>query len=207
MRIVTANELQGWLDQGEVLEKDSRGPKVIKLADGDLLKIFRSRRTLMGRLRPDAQRFEKHAQHLRKLGIRTPDINACYWIDPSQRISACLYRPLEGTPLDKLFHRSREDFDKLLPELATYIRKLHRSGIYFRSLHLGNILRTPENDFGLIDFLDIRFKGRPLGRLLIRRNFQHLQSYLQRRKVPDFPWERLMRCYEESSASHPTDRG
>ena len=45
MRIVTANELQDWLSQVDVLEKDSHGPKVIRLPDGELLKIFRSRRT------------------------------------------------------------------------------------------------------------------------------------------------------------------
>jgi hypothetical protein len=44
MRIVTANLLQDWLAQGDVLEKDSRGPKVVSLPNGTLLKIFRSRR-------------------------------------------------------------------------------------------------------------------------------------------------------------------
>ena len=58
MRIVTANELQDWLSQGELLEKDSHGPKVVRLPDGSLLKIFRSRRNpLLARLRPDARRF------------------------------------------------------------------------------------------------------------------------------------------------------
>ena len=51
MRIVTANELQDWLSQGELLEKDSHGPKVVRLPDGSLLKIFRSRRNpLLARL-------------------------------------------------------------------------------------------------------------------------------------------------------------
>jgi RIO-like serine/threonine protein kinase len=87
----------------------------------------------------------------------------------------------------------------LLPELAAYILKLHQLGIYFRSLHLGNVLRTPDGGYGLIDFLDIRFKRAPLGRLLVRRNFRHLQSYLQRRKVQGFPWEELLAAYEEQS--------
>lgn len=200
MRIVTAKEFQDWLSHGEVLEKDSHGAKVIRLADGKLLKIFRSRRLpLLARLRPDAVRFDDRANRLQVLGIQTPSICETVWIDRSKLISACLYEPLAGQPLDRLFRDSREQFDLLLPQLAAYIHRLHQRGIYFRSLHLGNILRTPNDDFGLIDFLDIRFKSRPLGRMLIRRNFQHLSNYLQRRKVQNFPWEELVAAYKAAS--------
>jgi serine/threonine protein kinase len=200
MRIVTANELQDWLSQGELLEKDSHGPKVIRLPDGTLLKIFRSRRNpLLARLRPDARRFAERASRLQAMAIATPSIRECAWIDRDKAVSACLYEPLAGQPLDKLFREQRAEFDRLLPQLAAYILKLHRLGIYFRSLHLGNILLTPDGSFGLIDFLDLRFKGRPLGRMLVRRNFQHLQRYLQRRKVANFPWNELLAAYEAAS--------
>ncbi len=202
MRIVTANELQDWLSQGELLEKDSHGPKVVRLPSGLLLKIFRSRRApLLARLRPDARRFADRASRLQALGIQTPRIDELCWIDRDKAVSACLYQPLEGEGLDKLFRDSRAEFDRLLPQLAAYIHLLHQRGIYFRSLHLGNILRTPDGGFGLIDFLDIRFKHRPLGRQLVRRNFRHLHSYLQRRKVQDFPWDALMAAYEAASSS------
>ncbi|MBD9482756.1 toluene tolerance protein [Pseudomonas sp. PDM14] len=200
MRIVTANELQDWLSQGELLEKDSHGPKVVRLSNGQLLKIFRSRRTpLFARLRPDARRFAERATHLQQLGIHTPKIVELCWIDRDKAVSACLYQPLQGRPLDKIFRDARDEFDSLLPTFAAYIRHLHELGIYFRSLHLGNILHTPDGSFGLIDFLDIRFKGRPLGRGLIRRNFQHLHNYLQRRKVENFPWDDLLKAYEAAS--------
>lgn len=196
MRIVTANLLQDWLAQGDVLEKDSRGPKVVSLPNGTLLKIFRSRRPLLAQLRPEARRFADHAERLQKLGIRTPLINDCFWLDRRQAVSACLYMPLPGTSLDHLFFKQPEAFTALLPRLAAYIHQLHQSGIYFRSLHLGNILLTPDDDFGLIDFLDIRFKKRPLSRMLIKRNFRHLQNYLQRRKIQNFPWSELTDQYD-----------
>ena len=202
MRIVAANELQDWLRQGELLEKDSRGAKVVRLPNGQLLKIFRSRRMpLIARLRPDASRFAERASRLRTLGIKTPEIKECGWIDRNNAVSFCLYQPLEGTPLDALFHDSRKEFDTLIPQLASYIHHLHQLGIYFRSLHLGNILLTADGGFGLIDFLDIRFKGRPLGRMLIKRNFQHLHGYLVRRKVKDFPWSELTDAYAQVSKS------
>lgn len=202
MRIVTAKELQDWLSHGEVLEKDSHGPKVVRLSNGQLLKIFRSRRLpLLARLRPEAIRFDDRARRLQALGIHTPTIHETCWIDRAKLISACLYEPLAGEPLDRLFRENRQEFDLLLPQLAAYIHQLHQRGIYFRSLHLGNILRTPDATFGLIDFLDVRFKGRPLGRTMVRRNFRHLQSYLERRKVQGFPWSELMHHYEAASSA------
>ena len=92
MRIVTANELQDWLSQGELLEKDSHGPKVVRLPDGSLLKIFRSRRNpLLARLRPDARRFAERAERLQALGIATPDIRECAWIVSANGCSPARY--------------------------------------------------------------------------------------------------------------------
>lgn len=202
MRIVTANQWQDWLRLGEVLEKDSFGPKVLRLPDGDLLKIFRSRRNpLLVRLNPEARRFADRAIRLQAMDIQTPRIRECFWVNRDELVSACLYEPLRGQPLDKLFHTQRAEFDRLLPQLAAYIFKLHLMGIYFRSLHLGNILHTPDGSFGLIDFLDLHFKRRPLGPMLVRRNFSHLRSYLQRRKVEGFPWDELMRHYAEAASN------
>lgn len=197
MRIVTANQMQDWLTEGTVLEKDSHGPKVISLASGELLKIFRSRRhPFLVRLTPDAQRFYQQSCRLRERGISTPQVNDVFWVEPAKGVSACLYQPLPGTPLDSLYKQSFDAFMNLLPELAGYIHSLHQRGIYFRSLHLGNVLRTPDQGFGLIDFLDTRFKRKPLSKSMVRRNFQHLQNYLRRSKISDFPWEELMRAYE-----------
>lgn len=202
MRIVTAQELESWLAGGKVLEKDAKGVKVVLLTDGRLLKIFRSRRNpLLARLRPDAKRFFERANRLQALGIRTPIVNEYCWLDKPKGVSACLYQPLDGESLDKLFRLSGPAFREMLPKLAGYIRMLHCRGIYFRSLHLGNILQTPDGEFGLIDFLDIRFKRRPLSRHLVKRNFAHLRSYLIRRKVTNFPWDELLACYERASNS------
>ncbi|WP_434607945.1 lipopolysaccharide kinase InaA family protein [Pseudomonas sp. R1-7] len=196
MRIVTANQLQDWLSRGEVLEKDARGAKVLKLNDGDILKIFRSRRhPLLVRLMPDAQRFARCGERLRERGVSTPCVKDCFWIDRSAGISGCLYSPLEGSALDKIFLNERGRFDELLPQLAAYIFKLHQQGIYFRSLHLGNILLVREHRFGLIDFLDTRFRRPPLSARLVQRNFHHLRRYLARSKISDFPWDELMRHY------------
>ena len=196
MRIVPANELKQWLDEGEVLEQDGRGPKVLCRPDGQLLKIFRPRRRLwFARLRPPALRFADHARRLADCSIAAPQISECFWLDRQQAISACLYFPLPGQSLDRLYRENHSEFEALLPELAAFIRSLHQHGIYFRSLHLGNILSLPDGGFGLIDFLDMRFKRGPLSSRLARRNLEHLRSYLRRNHIDDFPWERLLQAY------------
>jgi hypothetical protein len=198
MQIVAAKQLQQWLEEGEIIEQDGRGPKVLRMPDARLLKIFRPRRRLwLARLQPQAQHFAENAARLTALGLRTPQIGECLWLDQRLAISACFYQPLPGQSLDRIFRQQRGDFDALLPELAAFISQLHRLGIYFRSLHLGNILRLPDGSFGLIDFLDVHFKRGALNAWQVRRNFQHLQGYLTRSKIDDFPWQRLMQLYKE----------
>lgn len=207
MRIVTANEMHLWLNQGHCIEQDGRGPKVVALADGRLLKIFRPRRRLwLSRLRPQARRFADNATKLNALGIRTPEITDLGWFDKKLAASFCLYQPLPGETIDKIYRRERERFMALLPSLARFIRELHHKGIYFRSLHLGNILLLPEGDFGLIDFLDLRLKSKPLSRAMIRRNLQHLRNYLKRSSAEDFPWSKLLQLYTEAE-SDSSNRG
>lgn len=200
MRIVTANELQHWLNNGEVVEKDGRGPKVIQLTDGNFLKIFRSKRPLLARWRPEAERFARNAQALRNLGIATPELLDCLWIEPARGVSACLYRPLAGTSLESLAKQQSNQLDALLPGFAAYIRHLHQNGIYFRSLHLGNVLSLPDGSFGLIDFLDLRLKRAPLAKSLIKRNFAHMRNYLSRRRIDSFPLDKLLAYYEQASS-------
>lgn len=197
MRTVAAHELEEWLTQGQLLEQDSHGPKVLCLGDGSILKIFRSRKhPLMARCRPEASRFARNARRLAQRGIRTPKLLEQLWINPAQGVSACRYQPLAGQTLEQLYRQSPEQLVPLIPELAAYILHLHRQGIYFRSLHLGNILYQPGQPFGLIDFLDIRFSWLPLNRWQVKRNFAHLQSYLQRRRVEHFPFSQLLTHYE-----------
>lgn len=196
MRIVAAQELKNWLATGRVLEKDARGPKVVELADGLFLKVFHTRRhPLLARLQPAAQRFAQNAVRLRQLGIHAPEILESFWLDRRAGLSACLYHPLPGQSIEHLYNQAPEQAGNLLPSLAGFIRQLHQRGIYFRSLHLGNILLLPENAYGLIDILDLQFKRRALNRWLIQRNFQHLRHYLLRRKLVAFPVDELIAHY------------
>lgn len=205
MRIVTAQELENWLTNGKVLEKDARGPKVVALESGLYLKIFYTRRnSLLARLMPSARRFQRNTETLQACGIAAPQVNETFWINRTRGLSACLYHPLPGQSLEQLYFQDRNGFMMRLPSIAAFIQLLHKRGIYFRSLHLGNILELPSGQFGLIDCLDLQRKRGPLSPSLVRRNLIHLQSYLQRRGLlPDFPWLELIAAYQDNPENAP----
>lgn len=198
MRIVTARELENWLASGKVLEQDSRGPKVIRMSDEQILKFFRPRRRYwLARLMPQASRFKHNAARLAHFDIPVPQVGECFWLDKSQAVSGCSYIPLPGHSLEQIYRKSRSEFAAMLPAFAAFIHALHQRGIYFRSLHLGNVLQLPDGSFGLIDFLDLHFKRAPLAQRLVARNLEHMRSYLQRNEMADFPWNELQTAYAQ----------
>ncbi len=157
-----------------VIESDAYGDKVLLLANGTYLKLFRVKRLLTSaRLLPYSKRFSKNALKLVKLGVPTVTTIEVYRI-PSIHRTAVHYYPLTGITLRNL----PNGVDLILAgKLGKFIRKLHDKGIYFRSLHFGNIVLTPENQLGLIDISDMKIYKEPLCEKLRLRNFQHSARY------------------------------
>jgi len=135
---------------------------------------------------------------LRQIGIAAPDVRDVFWLDASRGLSGCLYTPLPGESIESLHCRSPNETRELLPALAAFVRTLHNRGVYFRSLHLGNILYLGHSKFGLIDVLDMQFKRGPLNRWLVRRNLAHLTKHLHRHEVPGFPLNILLDYYDRN---------
>lgn len=163
-----------------VLEQDSFGPKVYQLRDGNMLKLFRRKRLLSSALlRPHSQRFCVNADALQARNIPTLQPLALYRLD-DPAWTAVLYRPLPGETLSQLLRDDASLWQTLLPQLASFIGHLHASGVYFRSLHLGNIVRTPDGTLGLIDIADLQLRRQPLSQRLIRRNREHFDKYLRK---------------------------
>lgn len=67
--------------------------------------------------------------------------------------------------------------DTLVVQLGKFIAELHAKGIYFRSLHLGNIVLTPDGQLGLIDIADMDIYPWKLWFSTRLRSFRHLTRY------------------------------
>ena len=156
-----------------VLERDRYGEKVLALADGSYLKLFRRKRLISSAAwYPYAQRFADNAQALAEREIPCPEVTGLYRI-PSLRRDAVRYRPLEGRTLRQLLAEGTAAPD-LRARLGAFVAGLHAAGIYFRSLHLGNIVLTPAGALGLIDIADLRAVPRALPAHRRRRDLQHM---------------------------------
>lgn len=157
-----------------LIERDAHGDKVLCLANGRYLKLFRRKRLISSAAwYPYAQRFADNAQTLQQRNIPCPQVISVLRI-PSIRRDAVHYHPLPGVNIRHVLRSGSAPID--LPEqLGHFVARLHAQGIYFRSLHLGNIVLTTEGTLGLIDLADLRAYDRPLRLSERRRNLERLR--------------------------------
>ncbi|WP_433997885.1 hypothetical protein [Endozoicomonas sp.] len=180
MQRLSSTAYKALTEGAEVIEQDHFGYKVLKLKDKTFLKLFRVKSTISSAwLRPYSVRFARNASELIARGIQTVDIIECYRLERYKN-TAVHYQPLPGQTLRQVFPALDEGETRLLAEqVAQYIAHLHEQGIYFRSLHMGNILKLPDGTLGLIDIADMRFSRSSLKEELRLRNLHHLARYEQ----------------------------
>ncbi len=143
--------------------------KVLKTPDGLYIKLFKLKRKISsGLLYPYSVRFARNARRLNGMGIPSVNVTRTFFV-PSQRLHCVVYEPLLGTT----FYDMDLNEDRL-HQLGEFIAHLHHKGVYFRSLHLGNVVQTPAGELGLIDVADLSFKKRPLKKGERKRNWVHI---------------------------------
>nr|WP_246262297.1 toluene tolerance protein [Aromatoleum evansii] len=187
-----------------VIEADQRGEKVLRLADGSFLKLFRRKRFLSSALFfPPADCFRRNAEALAARDIPCPQVLETYAID-SERKTAVRYWPLPGDTIRSLLPGlGAEERSALLLRLAGFIARLHDEGIYFRSLHLGNVLLMPDGGFGLIDVSDMSVQRGPISRHKRVRNFRHVFRYkADTRFVNEIGGSHFLAAYNFDSTIH-----
>lgn len=170
--LLTDKALDGYLANAEILESDARsGIKVAKLADGNMLKFFRVKRWYSSaRLFSYARSFCRNSERLRALNIPTVKIIQLFHYEDSER-TAVLYEPLAGLTFMQLL-KNEDLAEARVSDLGKFIAHLHEIGVYFRGLHLGNIVLTPEGQLGLIDISEMTISPFRLSQHRRLRNFE-----------------------------------
>ncbi|WAC20421.1 hypothetical protein OVA24_03390 [Luteolibacter sp. SL250] len=183
------------LESSTVLMRDRYGPKVIATPDGGIMKLFRRKRLLSSALwNPYAKRFAKNAARLTQMGIPTVEVTGL-WRIPSLKKDAVAYKRLEGESL-----RDLGKTPELFGKLAAFVSGLHEKGVFFRSIHFGNILEMPDGRLALIDMADLTFKGRPLTPNERLRNFGHLTKYKEDQEpLEAFGVKRFIQLYHQAA--------
>ncbi|AZF50985.1 Oligosaccharide repeat unit polymerase Wzy [Pseudomonas sp. R4-34-07] len=186
-----------------VIEADGLGPKVLRLEDGSFLKLFRPRRWYTsGSFNPYSERFASNSEQLRTLGIPAPHILGLYSLPDAS--SAVAYTPLPGLTLRQALQSLDSSLrESLVERFGRFMAQLHERGVYFRSLHLGNVLLMDDGEFGLIDVADLRIYPSPLRYALRQRNLRHMQRYPQDRNwLFETHFEQLVKGY--ATVASPT---
>ena len=167
----------------QIIEKDGSGPKVLRLENGTFLKLFRARSSFTsGSFNPYSQRFAVNSERLQAMGIPAPTILDLYILNDGS--SAVLYQPLSGQTLRQVLQSvdSMAVRQALVERFGKFLAQLHDKGVYFRSLHLGNVLLLDDGEFGLIDIADMRIFPSSLRLALRQRNLRHMQRYPEDRR-------------------------
>lgn len=163
--------LDAWLTNANILEQDGFGVKVAQLADGNMLKLFRvKRRVSSARFFSYARSFCRNAKRLAALSIPTVQVTQLFHCENALR-TAVLYVPLQGATLMQLLKKG-DLTETHVQALGQFIAHLHDAGIYFRGLHLGNIVLTPDGQLGLIDISEMTISPIRLSAKRRLRNFE-----------------------------------
>jgi len=204
---LSATALQQLSSDAQVIEEDGLGPKVLRLSDGSFLKLFRRRRWYTsGSFNPYSERFAVNSEQLRRMGIPTPQVLNLYRLDDGS--SAVHYTPLPGHTLRQVLQGITAPAVRhaLVERFGKFMASLHEQGVYFRSLHLGNVLVLEDGEFGLIDLADLRIYPSPLSLSLRQRNLRHMQRYtVDRRWLFEDHLEALLQGYAVTASKSAVD--
>lgn len=208
MKTLKPEALDTLLQGAKVIEEDGYGLKVARLVDGDFLKLYRRKRLMSSALwSAPAQRFADNARRLQQLGLIAPVIVDTLLI-PQRKLNGVRYQPLPGQTLrDHWRALGPLERDGEIERFGAFLGQLHQLGVYFRSLHLGNVLCLPDQTLGLIDLSDMTISGKPLGRWKRKRNLQHMLRYKE-----DSAWltqehrTALLRGYGQQCGSRSAER-
>ena len=183
MLALSQSEFDALSTNAAVLESDGLGAKVLHLTDGSFLKLFRKRRRFSSEmLKPYAKRFADNARRLRQLGFISPEIIRLYSLPGPINATAVHYWPLPGETLRQALSKSpAEKRQQLVEQFGELLAKMHEAGVYFRSVHLGNVLVQPNGQLGLIDLADMQISRLSLSLSLGKRqrNLKHIRRYAQ----------------------------
>ena len=200
MKSFSLDEYEQLIAKSVVLEQDRHGIKVVKTFDGRFVKFFRQKRLLSSALfKSYASRFVEHAKTLKRLGFNTVEVEDVYYCRPIKR-SLVFYKPLPGNTLRDAL-ASQDKSGDIMEMFSAFYAGLHNQGVYFRSIHLSNVIISDTMDtLGLIDIADMKIYPKGLSKDMRMRNFRHLTRYgVDQESIKKFGVERFMDIYFEVS--------
>lgn len=173
MDIISSHEFQTLCNRSNIslLKTTYNRPKLFETDNGEMIKVFypRKKRLSSDKFKPYAMRFCNNAERLRSFGFKTLVIKNIQFC-PDLNTYIITYPKLPGVDARVLAKSDRS----IINDIASLLADLHNNGIFFRSIHLENILCQSKGKLALIDIVDVQFKKNSLSTYLRFRNLKHL---------------------------------
>ncbi len=158
------------MQENQVLLGTLERPALMLTQEQQVVKFFYRRKFISTSLLiPQAKRFRSNSIKLKQLGITAPDVSELIYC-PDIPVHMAVYEYLKGDDFRVLC--SRNDY-QCIDRLPSYIALLHERGVYFRAIHLGNVLQLDEDELALVDITDLSVR-RKLTIFQRARNIAHL---------------------------------
>lgn len=205
MKFISQQDFETIVRGADVLLTDRDGPKVYRTTGGEIVKLVRIKRLWSSNLLlPHALRFERNAGKLARCGVACPIVRMTGRV-PHLKRQMVIYRELPGSALREALAEADENTSaSLVHATGAFISRLHEGGIYFRSIHFGNIIvDADEAEFALIDFLDLKVTGSPLSFRRRLRNGKHIFRYSEDRQHLLKHWAAFTAGYRQHAVGFP----
>jgi hypothetical protein len=204
--LLTQTQYDELCEGAQLVETCQYGPKVFINDDkNQIIKIFHQKQKGFSKQRFLMQhmpffRFINNAKRLIEQNIVAPNITQIYqYPNPSAFAHVIVYEKIPGKDM---YHCLKPDDSTLLQDFIQYWVALHEQGIFFRGMHLGNILKQDAGGFAVIDIEDCYFYPGPVSLLKRARNIAHvLRRKKDRAVLPDV--DKVLELYCSVSALHP----
>lgn len=145
--------------------------KMVLTSQGEFLKFFYDVPGIhRSSLKPKAKLFTQNSETLNRLGFVAPNVTRLAHC-PEERAWMVIYKRLPGDDLRVLGNASH------LEAMPEYLARLHQKGVYFRGIHLGNVLFQGAADYALIDTSGMAIWPMPLTIWQRLRNLGRLLSF------------------------------
>ena len=182
MKTITHQEMDALCKNGRAIDSKGGYPAVVLHPDDTVTKIWARKKSLLSSatIWPYSTRFINNAENLAQRGVNVPKTLSHAKLENS-RVRIVTYQSLPGTSIRDLLHNAPQNVD--IPALCRYFLELHDKGIYYRTIHLGNIIQLPDHQgFGLIDFTDVHFSKKPLS---LKRRASNISVPVRKRYIQD----------------------
>ena len=163
----------------EVLSGGRRRPDVYLTPDNKVVKLFRQKGLFTSnRLYPYARRFERNTERLRALGFHSVMVEKsakCRHLDAY----LVVYPLLPGKTIRELGGGHANEQSHALARLPGYLCALHQRGVYYKALHLGQVLVQEDGSFALLDIGSTQFRSKPVSVRNRVGNFFNILRYAE----------------------------